>query len=334
MNMMKSIRLFVIFATVAAAVAADAAEMRRGPWRLSVGSAWRERVKSSISGGVNVTPVPPSFVVSYDVNVPSVGAWTGAEPNITTVTDPLAPPLTLYAATATRTETTVTPGAVYGSFESDDERGALGVKASAGFDFYDDGTFAVGFDLRFAAYWDMKSEAVGTAGGGTTTVNTFTDYYLFSSGPYPVTAPGAGWALFLPDTTPYVPYRTATGSTTTPIPASLIRAKVTSDLYQIGLGPTFSLHALEWLDAYAKAAALCNIAHMDVDVNYSSSSSTVCRFGVGGEIGVVAWVTDNLGLYSEVGYEWIDGANAKNGSAKAKTDFSSLVVSAGVMLGF
>ena len=330
----------IAFACVAAvaALSADAAEMRRGPWRLSVGSAWRERVKSSVSGGTSVAPVPASYTVSYDVNVPSVGTWTGAEPNIVQVpdTDPLSPPgSTLYAAKATRTETTVTPGGAYGPLESVDERGPLGVKASAGFDFYDDGVFAVGVDMRFAAYWGMKSSANGTAGGGTATVNTFTDYYLFKGGPYPVVAPGAPiWGVAAPDPSPHTPYSTLDSTATASIPPSSIRAKVTSDLYQIGLGPSLSWHVCEWLDAYAKAAALCNIAHMDVDVDYSSSSSTVCRFGAGGEIGAVAWMADNLGVYSEVGYEWIDGVTARSEGVKAKADFSSLVLSAGVMLGF
>ena len=56
--------------------------------------------------------------------------------------------------------------------------------------------------------------------------------------------------------------------------------------------------------------------------------------GVGGEIGAVAWLVDNFGLYSEVGYEWIDEASAKNGNAKATSDFSSLIVSAGIMVSF
>lgn len=322
--------------SVLAVVSADAVETSRGAWRLSIGPAWRSRVKSSISGTVSVAPVAGANTVTYDKDVATHGAWSAADlasGDIVVVpdNDPLSPPgSTLYAATATRTETTDTPNSGIGALSSSDERSPLGVKASAGFDFYDDGVFSVGIDIRFAAYWNMKSSANGFAGGGTRKVDTATDYYLFDA-PFP---PDTDFSFCYPTATPYVPYRTPTGSTTTEMPATSIRARVTSDLYQIGLGPSFSWHICEWLDAYAKAAALCNIAHMDVDVNCSSSSSTVCRFGVGGEIGAVAWLVDNFGLYSEVGYEWIDEASAKNGNAKATSDFSSLIVSAGVVVGF
>ena len=262
--------------SVLVAVTVEATEMKHGSWRLSVGPAWRSRAKSTMSGTASVTPVAPSFTIAYDQNIATHGPWTGAEPNIVTVTDPLTS-LPTYAATATRTETTVTPNGGIGELSSSDERSPLGVKASVGFDFYDDGVFAVGVDVRFAAYWDMKSSASGSAGGGTTTDSSFTDYYLFDSGPYPVTPAGPGWAFFFPSTTPELALRTPTGSTTTAVPSTPISARITSDLYQIGLGPSFSWHVCKWLDAYAKAAALCNIAHMDVDVNYSSSSSTVCR---------------------------------------------------------
>jgi len=326
-----------VIVSVLAVVSANAVESRHGAWRLSVGPAWRSRVKSSISGTASVAPVAGANTVTYDKDVATHGAWSAADlasGDIVVVpdNDPLSPPgSTLYAATATRTETTDTPNSGIGALSSSDERSPLGVKASAGFDFYDDGVFSVGIDITFAAYWNMKSTANGSAGGGTRTVDTATDYYLFESGPYP---PGTSFSFCYPTATPYVPYRTPTGSTTTEMPATSIRARVTSDLYQIGLGPSFSWHICEWLDAYAKAAALCNIAHMDVDVNGSSSSSTACRFGAGGEIGAVAWLIDNIGLYSEVGYEWIDEVSAKNGDAKATSDFSSLIVSAGIMVSF
>ena len=328
---MKKICLMAVPALVA--VTAGAAEMKHGSWRLSIGPAWRERVKSSISGTADVTPIAASYSVNYDQNIATHGPWTGAEPNIVTVTDPLTS-LPTYAATATRTETMVSPNGGVGAFSSSDERSPLGMKASVGFDFYDNGVFSVGVDVRFAAYWDMKSSARGSAGGGMTTDSSFTDYYLFDSGPYPVTPAGPGWAFFFPSTAPELALRTPSGSTTTAVSSAPMSARITSDLYQIGLGPFFSWHVCEWLDAYAKAAALCNIAHMDADVNYSSSSHTICRFGVGGEIGAVAWVTDNLGVYTEVGYEWIDEASVRTGDAKATSDFSSLMVGAGVVVGF
>ena len=320
--------------SVLVAAAAGAGEMNHGPWRLTIGPAWRARARSSISGSASVAPIPASYTVTYDQNIATHGPWNGTEPNITTVIDPMSS-LPTYAATATRTETTVTPGGGAGLLSSSDERSQLGVKASLGVDFYDDGVFSASLGMRFAAYWDMRTSVNGTAGGGTSTVSSYTDYYLFASGPYPVTPAGPGWAFFFPNTTPELALRTPlSGPATTPIPSTPIRARITSDLYQIGLGPSFSWHVCKWFDAYAKAAALCNVAYMDFDVNHSSSSSTVCRFGAGGEIGAVAWLTDSLGLYSEVGYEWIDEASAKFGRAKANSDFSSLTLSAGIMVGF
>lgn len=317
---------------VSAVFAAVVSSSAFGGWELSVGPAWRSRAKSRISGSTQVTPPPASFSVTYDKVLPTLG-WTGAEPEIVTVTDPVSSLLT-YAATATRTETAVTPGSASGSLDSSDSDDSMGLKADATWNFYEEGALSVGVNFRFAAYWGMRSTVYGSA-GGSTTVSTYTDYFLFSSGPYPPTVPGSPlWPLFPLDATPSLPLRTPLAATTAPHPASAIRARITGDLYQLGVGPRISYCAFDWLEAYAGAAALCNISHVDFEVNGGENSATCCRLGAGGEVGAIAWMTDNLGLYAEVGYEWIDEADAKVGGAKAKTDFSSLVVSAGVVIGF
>jgi hypothetical protein len=42
----------------------------------------------------------------------------------------------------------------------------------------------------------------------------------------------------------------------------------------------------------------------------------------------------NIGLYAEVGYEWIDEPTVRNGGMLAEIDYSSLIVSTGLILKF
>ena len=336
---MKNACLCVV--AVLAALAADAAEVKRGPWRLTIGTAWRERVKSRVTGGESVTPVAASVSSVYvgggssPASVP-VGGWTGSEPNLTTVPNPTGTPpgSMLWAAYADRTDTVVVPNSGFGALSSSDERGTMGVKSSVGYDFYDNGTFAIGFDLKFAAYWNLKSSASGTAGGGTINVTTYREYDVF---PIPFINGVSEMPLFPFSTATYATYDDATPvvpTATTVIPSTQLRGRVTSDLYQIGLGPTFTWHVCDCIDAYAKAAMLCNMISMDFNVNGDSQSTTLCKFGAGGDLGAVAWLSDNVGVYADVGYEWIDEADKRISGSRAKVDYSSLTVGAGLMVGF
>ena len=54
----------------------------------------------------------------------------------------------------------------------------------------------------------------------------------------------------------------------------------------------------------------------------------------GSALYLAAYLTDYLGVYAEVGYEWVDKADVSAGGANAEVDFSSLVVSAGLMTSF
>ena len=56
-------------------------------------------------------------------------------------------------------------------------------------------------------------------------------------------------------------------------------------------------------------------------------------FGAG-EVGLTARLTDGLGLFAEVGYEWIDRFGASADGLSARVDFSGLVVSAGLAASF
>ena len=58
------------------------------------------------------------------------------------------------------------------------------------------------------------------------------------------------------------------------------------------------------------------------------------RPGFAGEVGLTARLTDNLGLFAEVGYEWIDRFGASADGLSARVDFSGLVVSAGLAASF
>ena len=325
---MKKVLLFAVMMCAGMAIAEDSAN----PWRLTVGPAWRSRVKASISGNAQVDAVSASHTVTYDKDIAGKTSWGIGDVTTVPDTDPTAPAgSTLYAAESVRTERTVSPGDASGRMDAADEDSPLGFKMGVGYDFYDDGRFSVGIDLKFVAFWDMESAVIGSAGGGTVRVKTDKDYFLFENGPYPN---DTDFSYSLPNADPYLPYREAISDTTTTLPSSAIRAMVTSDLYQLGIGPRFGWHVCNWLDAYAGVSMLCNIASVDFDVNGRGESATECRFGAGADMGLAAWLTENVGLYAEVGYEWIEEPTVKNGGMSAGMDYSSLIVSAGAIVRF
>ena len=279
-----------------------------------------------------VTSVNASHTVTYDKDITGTTFWDIGDAVIRKDPDSFASPGDeLYAITATRTETTVTPGASEAPLISSDEESPLGFKIGGGYDFYENGTFSVGLDFKFAAYWNMESAVSGSAAGGTTRVQTMKDYFLFTNGPYP---PAGSLTPFLPETDPYIPYRESISDTTTFLPSKSIRAMVTSDLYQLGIGPRFGWDVCNWLDAYAGVSVLCNIASVDFEANGRGESATECRFGAGADVGLAAWLSENIGLYAEVGYEWIDEPTVRNGGMLAEIDYSSLIVSTGLILKF
>ena len=308
------------------------AESASNPWRLTVGPTWRSRVTASISGSAQSDAVSASHTVIYDKDVAGKTSWGIGDVTTVPDTDPTAPAgSTLYAAESIRTERIVSPGSASGRIDASDEDSRLGFKVGVGCDFYDDGHFSVGLDFKFAAFWDMESQVSGSAGGGTVRVKKDKDCFLFENGPYPN---DTDFSYSLPNTDPYLPYREAISDTTTALPSQSIRAMVTSDLYQLGIGPRFGWHVCNWLDAYAGVSALCNIAAVDLEVNGRGESATECRFGAGADIGLAAWFTENVGLCAEVGYEWIDEPTVRNGGMAAELDYSSLIVSTGLMVRF
>ena len=270
------------------------------PWQFTVGPAWRSRVKGSVSGTTQT---------SYDK--PDPGSKTSFDASdVEVVQDPdypNDPTMTKYAYTRTQS-TTVTGGS--------DTDSPLGFKANLSRDLFEIGDFSLGLAATFAVYWKMEAEISGL------TLRR-KDLYYFSGGPIP---PAPVTPPFLPDAVP--------SSETLPgLPVGKA-ARLRSALYQVGLGPQASWRACGWLEAYGRIQALCNIAHVDFGAGPSDASDTKCLFGAGGALGLAASITENVGLFTEVGYEWIDKADMGLGRTDAELDFSSLVVSAGVVFRF
>ena len=268
------------------------------PWQFSVGPAWRTRVKGSISGATKSVYDKPEPGTSFD------------PADIETVQDPdypTDPTMQKYAYTRTKS-TTVMDG-------SDTDR-PLGLRATLSRDIFEAGNFTFGLAATFAAYWRMETAISGQ------TLRT-KDYYYFNGGPIPpepVTWP------FLPDPNP--------DSKTLPNVAVGRAARLRSDLYQIGLGPQAAWHVCDWLEAYGRVQVLCNLASLDFEAGAASSSETLCRLGFGAEVGIEANLTENIGLFGQVGYEWVDKADIRVGGLAAEVDFSSLVIAAGIRVRF
>ena len=322
---MKTNRKMMVYMMAACAATMASAD----GWRLSVGPAWRTRVKAEIRGTASVPSVPGSYTrTGYDRD-PGAGDFDPSA--VVERPDPDVPGDTLWAVGASFTETTTTPGDGAARVNATDAHGPLGLKARAGYDVWDAGPVSFALDLRFAGYWNIRSSAAGRAGGGSVTTRTGTDWWLFKGGPYPDDRDFTGAPP--PERDDRVPTDFAAAATAQ-LPGRTVRARLEADLYQLGLGPTVTWRVCPWLDAYAGAAALCNLAALDFEAGTSRASETACLFGLAAEVGLVANLTENLGAFAEVGYEWIDEGRLSAGGLRAEADFSSLVVSAGLRLSF
>ena len=297
----------------------------RGRWHLTAGPAWRANVKSRLTGAATATPVNAGASgVRYDgetivaVDDPAYGATSDDQ---------------LWAVQATRTETIATAGAGRFGADASNDDSPLGFNLAAGYDFYQGEMFSVGLNLRFAAFFDMKASASGAVDSGSIRTIVSKDYFLFENPPYPPTAIGSYPST--PNAEPYEPYREAVSDTTSAGAGSrYVNARLESDLYQIALGPRVTWHALDWLDVYGGVDAIINFAAMDFKADGASTSDVETLLGFGGCVGLDAYLTEGLGLYAQVGYEWIDDAEVSAGGIDGEANFSSLVVSAGVVFSF
>ena len=314
MNMKKTV-LWVATTFASAAVWASG-------FNFSVGPAWRSRVKME-TRSTSVTPTSNDGSLVYDHD-PVRDGWTAGDVS----EEPLSVPgsdIQYWGVSGYYTETATTP---QGGSETTDS--PLGLKMKLGYDVVDFGNVTLGLGLRFAGYWDMRSTFAGSS-------RRITDWWLLTGGPYPdddeATRRDFTYSQLRPQDPDCLPdesnreYGEWGGSG--------VRGRLRADLYQIGIGPTLSWHALSWLDAYASVAALCNIAKLDLDSDSGEHTSrTAARLGFGADVGLAAYLTENIGIYAEVGYEWVDNFDASVDTLTADVDFSSLVVSAGVVFKF
>lgn len=307
----------------------------RGPWSFSAGPAWRSSMDVDFSGTrqVNFTGTGTGYEnghVGADDGSGRTSDWSGPT---ATLPDPTAPGYNMAGLQLIGTQNA---NGILNGNGSDDDSG-MGVNLSAGYEFYEAGNFRFGLNLRLAGYWGMKA-AVSSNNGVVEQVR-FRDTYLFPNWVDGDATPTPGTDLV--STTPMGGAYARTvigGGQTAPTAFS---GRLRSDLYQIGLGPkvTWSPFVgwcewMEWLDVYGGVEILCNLAHSEFDADGSSSSQTDCLLGFGGNVGLVGNITENIGIYGQVGYEWVDKSDVSTGGFKADIDYSSLVLSAGVQVRF
>ena len=308
-------------------LALAAATAQAEGWRFSAGPAWRSRVEVKTSGSASapasITSGSRSTDYSYDLSSPSETPddSPGASPGDT-----------LWSVGATRKETTLATGAGRADFSDADNPDALGFNLAASYDFFSGETLSFGLGLRLAAFFDMKASSSRFLDTGSTRTVVTSGRSLLEA-PFPPTPPTAPPPPADRDHL-FIPGRVDSDSTVHGAGSRRVRTRYRADLWQIGVGPNVTWHALSWLDAYAGAEAILNLVAADFDANGSSTSRTDCLLGFGGHVGLEAKLTDNLGLYGQVGYEWVDASDASAGGLRAEADFSSLVVSAGVVLRF
>ena len=279
-----------------------------GDFTFRAGYAWRSRVKTSYNGGSSA--LPTSGVYDDGHVTPGTTDWSGPIVD-DVVADPTMPGNYLYALALTQ------QSAVSGH---DGDESMHGGQIDIGYDFWEVGPMTIGLNTHFAGYWNLQNRSSGGC-------SRYTDYFPFVTGPFP----GAGTpsaADFDEPSEADLSYRKyLTGG-------AVQTMRLKADLYQLGLGPQATWHVFDWLDAYGNMMALCNIIKTDFDVGGASKSDTNCKLGFGGNLGLTAYLTDNLGLYGQVGYEWIDKNDVSAGGIRASTDYSSLVLSAGLSLRF
>ena len=303
-------------------------EEGRGRWTFSAGPSWRSRVKMETHGTlVAPAPTPPKTT-----KVRSPGTLV-ADPNAGKGGIPADGKL--WGVSDTRTEVYGTAGANYSADDTDVER-PLGLNLQGCYDLVRGETWSVGLNLRFAGYWNLKSSSRGYYNAGSTVTDVYRDDYIF-----PDLAPDGDFA---PDPADNI---VANGDPTRLSHnedyrgSRAVSTRLRSDLYQIGFGPkvTWSpfvgwCDALTWIDVYGGVEVLCNLAHNEFRADGHSSSQTDCLIGFGGNVGIVGNLTENIGIYGQVGYEWIDKSDVSTGGFKADIDYSSLVVSAGIQVRF
>jgi len=343
----KNMKMLVALAAGFAATGLTAAEPEqelvqeagRGRWTLTIGPSWRSQVKLETRGRVAAPETTPRETIpGKDMQNPA--NWnagnTELRPNPYPASDVYHE--RLWGVASDRTEIYGVPGSDYVLRRSDEES-PIGLNLQACYDALQGENWSLGVNARFAGYWNMKSTSSGFFHAGGTYKQYYRDWSLFDNATYGGT--------FADEVDPSVGDRPTIngGSDMTDSyedkRSHTVSTRLRGDLYQIGLGPkvTWSpfkgrCECLSWLDLYAGVEALCNISHARLEAEGDSASETDCLLGFGGNAGFVGNITDWLGIFGQVGYEWIDKTDVQVNGFKGEIDYSSLVLSAGVQFRF
>lgn len=298
-------KMMVMMSVLACAASVFADEELVKRWSFRAGYTWRSQAETSFKGG----PTPVTGVYA-DGFVDGDGNWSGE--NFGTLPSDMGPGSKGggedWALVLTRSEA----GA-----SGSDEEGLHGLNLSAAYVFYEEpDVFDLSARIRFAGYWNLGNAKTGGS-------SLYQDFARF------LMVPGAQPDPIYDYAEPVDPSdrRYLAGG-------AVQRIRYEADLYQIGFGPEFTWHALSWFDVYAGAEVLCNFIDADLDTGGASKSETDCVWGVGGYMGITGWFSENIGVYGRVGYEWIDESAISTHGVRAETDFSSLVLSAGLQVAF
>lgn len=304
----------VIFAMVYSTIAEG--------WSFKAGPAWRDRAKTSFSGSVDTPTISGASATKVEYGKHEVVQ----DPDY-----PDNPSFQKYADTKIITESVVSKNSSEVLLRGGDTDSVMGFKADLGYELWKNDRWSFGLNLKLAGYWNMESQVSGVGGGGTIHTTVTKDYYLYSSGPIPNDADFTG---FYADTDPYLPYHEETIGGVKNIPGTQVSVSFCSDLWQIGFGPTLEYKICNGLKAYTAVEALCNIVAMDFDGYLGSDSEVDCVAGFGARLGLEGQLSSRWSVFAEAGYEWIDEAKASSNGRQVKVDYSSSVLSAGVIFNF
>lgn len=305
---MKTIKLFgfAFAAMVSVTALAD--------FSFNAGYSWRTPMKTSFKGQVREVRPQGGDYLDGRVNLGEMADdgcpdWEGG--TFGSIQNTTVPAENDYTLILNRDDSVVSGGS--------DEDSTHGLTMAVGYDFYDNEVIAIGATLRFAGYWGLKNS---TPGGYMVYNDTYRFTGLLDDGINPK-----------PDRANYDEPDAYEGRDYL-LGGPGGRVSLKSDLYQIGLGPKVTWHALSFLDVYGGVEALCCFVNSDLDAGGAAKSEVSNLWGVGGHLGLAGYVTDNIGFFGQVGYEWVDEDEIRVKGISAKTDYSSLVLSAGLLYRF
>ena len=286
------------------------------PWSIAVGPAARIGAKTKISGTaaanghVTADPLGGSTTFDWDAD--------GAGQVVQEVGD--------YFLDVTRSS----------SISAEDEDSAMGFNFVLSRDIVTKGTFDFGVRLGFSGYWGVEQKG---------SLESTTDRYAFDA-LAPLFWGVDGWTpggnyysdpLWYDQAGNVIPSVFVDPSSSAVTSRQQIRTR--SSLYQISVGPTAKWSPTERFYVSIAPALLLNLVDLQLkrdtwtagnDPTSDSAHQTKALPGVGLYLQSGYLITENWGIYGSVGYEYMDKTDISCGSVRAETDFSSMVVSAGI----